>query len=200
MATVATQLMTAEEFWEWASRPENTEKYWELERGKVIEMPPPTKVHGFVCGNVARILGTYAAQTCRGYICTNDSGVLIERDPDTVRGPDVCYYVDDQTADTMDRKYSLTLPILVVEVRSPNDTRMRIQRRMEQYLRVRIPMFWLVDPEERFVTVYQPGEISRTLDDQDELTGNAVLPDFRCRVAEFFSTPGRPPASPGASS
>ena len=38
--------MTAEEFWEWANRPENEDRLWELERGEVIEMPPPGTVHG----------------------------------------------------------------------------------------------------------------------------------------------------------
>ncbi len=200
MATVATDLMTAEQFWEWANRPENAEKFFELERGKVIEMPPPTKAHGFVCGNAARILGGYALQSRRGYICTNDAGVLIERDPDTIRGPDVSFSTDEQTLDTMDRKYSLTLPVLIVEVRSPSDTEKRILRRLEQYMRVRIPMVWLVNPEERIVTVYQPGEIHRTLDEQDELSGNAVLPDFRCRVAEFFNIPSWLAAASGATS
>ena len=39
------------------------------------------------------------------------------------------------------------------------------------------------------VAVYQPGEFPEP-DETDELTGNSVLPEFRCRVAEFFAVPG----------
>ena len=34
--------------------------------------------------------------------------------------------------------------------------------------------------------------LPRVLDEADELDGNDVLPDFRCRVAEFFAVPGKP--------
>src|SRR5687768_9361360 len=40
MATVSTTL-TVEEFYEWASRPENAHRWFELERGEPVELPPP---------------------------------------------------------------------------------------------------------------------------------------------------------------
>src|SRR5271167_23618 len=98
MATVPIKLMTAEEFYEWVHRPENRDRFFELERGEVVEMPPPSKYHGFVCGNVSGVLRAYAIQRQKGYPCTNDSGFLVESDPDTVRGADVSFYEDEQTA------------------------------------------------------------------------------------------------------
>jgi Uma2 family endonuclease len=77
MATVETKLMTAAEFYDWVNRPENQDRSFELERGGVVEMPPPSKFHGFVCGNVAGILRNYAAQRRKGYPCTNDAGVVV---------------------------------------------------------------------------------------------------------------------------
>ena len=49
----ATDLMTAEAFFAWVHRPENADRWFELERGKVIEMPPPGHRHGVVCGTSA---------------------------------------------------------------------------------------------------------------------------------------------------
>src|ERR1700683_3570407 len=106
MATVATRPMTADEVFGFVLRPENRDRFFELERGEVTEMPPPHKYHGFVCVNVGAILHNYAARTGKGYPCSNDAGMVVESDPDTVRGPDVAYYEDDQNADTMDRKYA----------------------------------------------------------------------------------------------
>jgi len=38
--------------------------------------------------------------------------------------------------------------------------------------------------------VYQRGCEPYVLGEQEEITGEGVLPDFRCRVADFFRMPG----------
>src|ERR671935_1003598 len=96
-AGTTTRRMTAEEFAEWAGRPENNDKWFELVRGEVIELPPPLKRHGVVAWNVARALDAYVHERGKGYLTINDAGVILERDPDTVRGPDVALYEDAQT-------------------------------------------------------------------------------------------------------
>jgi Uma2 family endonuclease len=191
MATVSTKPVTADEFFDFVHRPENAGRHFELERGEVIELPPPMKPHGFICGNVARILGNHAARGGDGYVCSNDTGLIVERDPDTVRGADLCYYVDNETLDNMPRKYSDSPPRLVVEVRSPTDREKKILRRLAEYLRLGVPMVWLVDPEDRFMSVHQPAQIPQVLDEADEVSGGEVLPGFTCRVSEFFARPGR---------
>ena len=47
--------------------PANRGHRFELRAGEVIEMPPPGKYHGFVCGNISReFLRNYAlARQCR---------------------------------------------------------------------------------------------------------------------------------------
>jgi Uma2 family endonuclease len=50
-------------------------------------------------------------------------------------------------------------------------------------------MVWLVDPEDRTVTVFRKGQEPIFLEETDELTGLDVLPDFRCSVADFFVIP-----------
>src|SRR5438105_8974717 len=105
MATVQTKLLTAEEFYEWANRPENRGRQCELERGRIVEMSRPGKLHGMVCANVARILGNFAVARQRGYVCSNDTGVIVERAPDTVRGPDVLFFEDADTVEDVDLHY-----------------------------------------------------------------------------------------------
>jgi Uma2 family endonuclease len=191
MATVGTSLMTADEFWEWLRRPENQDRSFELERGGVVEMPPPSKYHGFVCGNVAGLLWSYAIRRGKGYPCTNDAGIVVEKDPDTVRGPDVSFYEDEQTPETMDRKFATQPPRLVVEVLSPNDQGTMTVRRVSQFLRRGVPLVWIVDPEVRSVMIYRSGKDVYVVDDTEELTGEDVLPDFRCAVADLFTLPGK---------
>src|SRR5262249_54090011 len=142
MATVTPELMTAHEFFDWVHRPENRDRFFELERGKVVEMPPLGKYHGFVCDRVSGVLTNYAAQRRRGIRLTNDAGLIVEHDPDTVRGRDVTFYDDDQTAESMDRKYATAPPLLVVEVLSPNDQTTKVLRRLSQYLKKGVPLVW----------------------------------------------------------
>lgn len=191
MATVATPPMTAVEFFDFVHRPENRDRVFELEAGEIVEMSRPGKKHGLVCANVARILGNYAAASKKGYVCSNDTGVVVERNPDTVRGPDVMFFEDVATFDDVETKFGETPPLLAVEVLSPNDNTGKVNRRIEQQLAFGAGMVWLLDPESLTVTVYRNDRRHVVFDETDELTGADILPEFRCKVSEFFSMPGR---------
>jgi Uma2 family endonuclease len=194
-----TRPMTAVEFAEWVNLPENVNKWFELVRGEVIELPPPMKVHGRVCINVAFALETYSRQRRKGYVTGNDSGVILEREPDTVRGPDVAVYEDAEKFDDLHPKYGEVLPVLAVEVLSPNDRWSRLTRKITDYLKNGVGLVWLIDPQNRDVTVYRPGQEPYALERNQEITGEDVLPGFRCLVAEFFRLPGEPaPSQPPA--
>jgi Uma2 family endonuclease len=196
MATVSTKAMTAEEFYEWAHRPENRDRFFELERGEVVEMSRPGKRHGLICGNVTGILRNYAVARRRGYVCSNDTGVVVERGPDTVRGPDVLFFEDAEHADEVEEKYGETPPLLAVEVLSPNDTHPKIAGRVREQLRFGTRLVWVLDPDAGNVMIYQSGRQTGVVEEKiagpgEDLTGEDVLPDFRCRVAELFNLPGQ---------
>jgi Uma2 family endonuclease len=192
----STQPMTAEEFADWVQRPENANRWFELVRGEVIELPAPTRPHGVVCSNVAWILGSYVRQRQYGYVASNDSGVILEREPDTVRGPDVALYEDAATFEELHPKYGEVPPLLAVEVLSPSDRANRILRKITDYLTHGVQLVWLIDPEDHTVTVHAPNKPHVLLEKDAELTGDPVLPGFRCRVADLFAIPGGRPANP----
>jgi Uma2 family endonuclease len=187
----ATTLMTAEEFYDWVRRPENENRWFELVRGEVIELPPPAKRHGVVSANVARILGNYTLSKNLGYVACNDSGVILERSPDTVRGPDVAVYQDATSFDDLHPKYGEVPPRLAVEVLSPNDNAGKVASKIADYLKCGVELVWLINPQDRNVIVYRPEKNPNELPGDAELTGDDVLPGFHCRVAEFFFVPGR---------
>src|SRR5262245_55659708 len=121
------RLLTADEFFDFVHRPENRDRSFELQRGVIIEMPPP--LHGFVSGNVGRILGNFTFLRRRGHVCTNDTGVIVESDPDTVRGIDVTLYDEQRPYGEPERRYTRRPPTLAVEVLSPTDRPGRTTRR-----------------------------------------------------------------------
>jgi Uma2 family endonuclease len=190
MASVATRLMTADEFYDWVHRPENRDRRFELEQGEVVEMSPPGERHCAVSGNTAWVLGAYVRQQKRGYVCTNDMGLLLERDPDTVRGAGVALYLVTRKFAELETKYPERLPDLAVEVLSPNDRMTRMVKRINEFLARGVSMVWLLDPESRTIAVWRPSQPQIVLEAHEELTGLDVLPDFRCTVADFFAIPG----------
>src|SRR5262245_4394175 len=191
MSTATTGLMTAEEFWEWANRPENEDRRFELDSGKVVEMPSPGELHGVVCFLIARILGNFLFERGGGYLCTNDSGLIVARKPDTVRGPDIMLFLESRAYEQLSRKHADRIPDLIVEVLSPTDNQGRVNRRINQYQSRGVPLVWLGDPESRILSVFRPGMAHQTLDETDELSGDLAPPGFRCRVADLFTMPER---------
>lgn len=187
----ATRLMTAEEFWDFCQLPENEDRHFELEDGEIVEMAPPTVPHGVVCANVAFVLGTYVCQRRRGFVCSNDTGVIWKRRPDTVRGPDVLLFDDNKAFSDLPQKWSERPPHLAVEVKSPSDRMTKTQRRIGQFLNWGTALVWLVDYEERSVTIYRRNHHPQVVEVGEELTGGEELPEFRCAVADLFVMPGQ---------
>jgi Uma2 family endonuclease len=62
----------------------------------------------------------------------------------------------------------------------------RTPRKRKLYLALNVRLIWIVDPEDRSVTVYRPGHPVVVLGENDTLTGEDVLPGFTCRVGELF--------------
>ena len=185
-AEITTTRMTADEFGEWVQLPENANRWFELVRGEVIELPPPMKPHGAVAFNIARILAGHVYAKAKGYCTSNDAGVILERDPDTVRGPDIAYYEDAGTFEDLHPKYGEVPPRLAIEILSPSDKAGQITRKITDYLRNGVEVVWLIDPEQRNVTVYQPDKTPFILQGSQELTCESILPGFRCRLDELF--------------
>jgi Uma2 family endonuclease len=190
MATATTKLMTAEQFYHWANRPENEDRFFELDEGRVVEVPPPSEVHGILCGYIAHLLWAYVTQRGRGSVSTNDTGLLIKRKPGTVRGPDIMLFDESKPLTKLSRKFTERIPKLIVEVLSPSDNVSAMNRRISQFLKRGVPLVWLADPETCTVTVYRPGHDLRVLQRDDELTGEDVLAKLRFKVTDLFRLPG----------
>src|SRR3954463_6925505 len=90
MTTATTKLITAEEFGRMPDPPDGSQQ--ELVRGVIVTMPPPKGRHGACCSKINRRLGNFADEHGLGTVFSNDTGCITERDPDTVRGPDVSFW------------------------------------------------------------------------------------------------------------
>ena len=182
--STATKLLTAEEFSKLPNPIDGSKQ--ELVRGEVVTMPPPSFLHGIVQVNIATLLKVFAKQHKLGRV-TVESGVVTDTGPDTVRGPDVAYWSFERLPpDHVPVVYANVAPDLCVEVKSPSNTRARTTTKVSEYFACGAKMVWVVDPEEKTVTVYRKPGDGRVLWEDATITGEDVLPNFTCPLTDFF--------------
>ncbi len=159
----------------------------ELIRGVLCETMPTGQVHGKIVTRLVTRMGAFVEPRGLGTLVASDSGVWLERDPDTVREPDIAFTsVEELPLDAWNTGYAETVPDLVVEVVSPSDSRREIHDKAHMWLNHGVRLVWVVQPESRTVDVYRPDEEIATLGEQDALDGLDVLPGFTCDVSAVF--------------
>jgi Uma2 family endonuclease len=174
--------MTAEEF---AARPVPTDgTREELVRGKVVRMPPPQGRHGYISLNIGGEIRTHARKHRLGWAVV-ESGVILARGPDTVRGPDVSFYSIERHPEPPDRYFEIP-PDLAVEVLSPDDRRSKVREKIREYIAKGVKLVWLVDPEARTITTYAGSLRGTELDESETIDGGDVLPGFSCPIADLL--------------
>jgi len=176
-------LLTAEEF---AKLPAS-ERPRELVQGQVIEMNPPFPRHGKICLRLGGLLLNFVESRDLGHMMDNDSGVVTERNPDTVRGADLAYYSYDRLPKgPVPDGYLPVVPDLVVEVLSSDDRWSDVYAKTAEYLHAGVSVVCIVDPKAESVHAYYPNQPPRIFGRDDELTFPELLGDFHVRVAKLF--------------
>jgi Uma2 family endonuclease len=185
MAVAAQKLMTAEEFARLPAPADGSRQ--ELVCGKVVSMPPPGFRHGFVQGRVYGLLDQYARPRKAGRVVV-EVGVITERDPDKVRAPDVSYWsAETLPLDLVPEGYPDVPADLCVEILLPDKKLPVVRVKIKEYFARGVKRVWVVDPDNRTVTVYTSPDQGRILHESAALSGEDVMPGFSCQVAEIFS-------------
>ena len=181
MAT-ARRLITADEL---LKMPDYGKRY-ELIRGVLVERMPAGDPHSIVGGNIYYELTHYIRSGGHGVTRTGDPGYRLERDPDTVRAPDVAWFAPGRLPQGV-QGYPELAPDLAVEVKSPSNSRRELAEKASMWLNFGSREVWVADPETATVTVYRPGADPITLGSDDELDGGDLLPGFSVPVGLLFA-------------
>jgi Uma2 family endonuclease len=182
MATVE-MLLTAEQY---ACLPDGGLPT-ELIRGRIFTLNIPYPRHGEICAKVTRIIGDFADKNERGHVLCNGSGVITEREPDTVRGADIAFYSYAKVPrGPLPPGYLLVPPDAVFEVRSPDDGWKKVLAKVSEYLNAGVPVVCVLDDDPPTIYVYAAGQRPTILEAGDDLTLPEVLPGFRAAVRRFF--------------
>lgn len=172
MATAVTEtLLTAEEFAVLAE-PRNGGKM-ELVGGKVVTFMPVSGKHGEIQVDLASALKAFLASTDEGK-ATVETGDILRRDPDLVRGPDVSIAPAHLLADGKlpETGFIEGAPLLAVEVVSPNDTERDVLEKVGEYLDAGVKRVWLVRTRYRDVVIYRADGGVRSLGADERLSSD----------------------------
>jgi Uma2 family endonuclease len=147
----------------------------------------------FIGTTVIRILNSFVEQHKLGWVAGSDCGYQCFPDePNKVRKPDVTFIALSRLpADAVPTGFVRIAPDLAVEVISPNDLDVETDQKVEDYLHAGVKLVWVINPQSRTVLVYRADGSIVGLRDSDELTGETVLPGFRCGVSELFALPSQ---------
>ena len=161
----------------------------ELVNGLIVEKNV-SRTSSFVEGNAATLFKNSPGAggvalvypQSMGYQCFADA-------PEKVRKPDVTVVRRDrvEALGREDSGYMPIVPDLAVEVISPNDVHYAVTEKIREYHAAGFPLVWVLDPSTQTLVVYPNGGDVTLLNAGDEATCESVLPDFRCKVADFFA-------------
>lgn len=179
MAT--TKLWTADEL---EQLPDDEYQY-ALIKGELFRMPPPKFLHGRIVLAVGAPMFQFVAEHSLGVV-SDQSGFILERDPDTLLGPDLAF-VQSARVPVDENAYPMLALDLVVEVASPSQSGPSIEEKTALYLEAGVRLVWAVDAARRTVRVRRPDGTDRLLTANDVLDGEDVLPGFRLPIAQLFA-------------
>jgi Uma2 family endonuclease len=161
---------------------------YELNNGRLVIMSPPGRRHGSAQARITGHLIVRGEEKGHGEVMT-DVGVVLWRNPDRVVSPDVLFIAKDQLpAKDSKEGYIETIPDLVVEVRSKNDSPADVEQKTQDYLKAGVRIVWVVDNDARTVTISRADGEPQVLGENDTLRAEGVIPEFAAAVAGLFAS------------
>ena len=186
--TTSQKLLTAEEY---AALPDSVAPRWsELIRGVICaHETPPASDHGWIASKIAYLLLEFVAPRKLGAVF-DDPGFVLERDPDTVRAPDVSYVRAERVSGENMRSFLDGAADLAVEIKSKSNRKRKMAEKIAQYLSTGARLVWYVDPDRKTITVYRPQHDPVVLSEGDRLSGYDVLPGLTALLPKYLAVTG----------
>lgn len=157
----------------------------ELVAGMIVAEPFPTPRHDRTFRRLLRMLGDFVDAHGLGEVF-GETGFVLARDPDTVRGPDLSFVSRERLSNFDDARFFSGAPDLAVEILSPSNRRGEMHAKVADYLAAGARLVWVVDPKKRSVTTYRTLLAPRRLESHQSLDGEDVLPGLAIPLESIF--------------
>jgi len=158
-------------------------KRYETVHGELLVTPAPRAWHQAIVLRLLVALNEYTTRVGVGYVFHSPAD--ISWTPDTLVQPDV-FVADLAEARTLDWSRMRHL-LLAVEVLSPSTVRADRFTKRRLYQEVRVPVYWVVDPDRLEIEVWTPdGTFPTTERERVRWLPAAAGEEFVLELAELF--------------
>lgn len=165
--------------------PEEDAYRVELVRGRLVREPKPAPLHGRATGRLYYRLERHVEEHGGGVVLV-DVGVVLARDPDTVRGPDIAFYSTERIPESGYGAGFWGPPDLAIEVLSPSNRWSEMRAKVAEYLTAGVRQVWVVDPAKQTVAIHEADGNVALFRDDDVLDGGDLLPGFNVSLRAFL--------------
>jgi Uma2 family endonuclease len=181
------KLVTAEELEQLPS-----DQRYELIRGELCAMPNNSADHGNKTSRISGPVIQFVYENELGECFAAETRFTVAENPDTVLGPDFAFVSNARLPEIPPKGYLRFAPDLVIETRSPGDTRTEYALKVSMWLQFGARVVWALDPMTRTLTVHRNGETPRVLTTEDTLEEPDLLPGFSLALERIFRAVAKP--------
>jgi Uma2 family endonuclease len=155
---------------------------WRIEytdQGELIVMPPTGGETGNQNAELTFQVQSWARSDQTGIAFDSSTGFKLPNG--ATRSPDAAWVTRSRLAGLTQEQKQKFLPLcpeFVIELRSPTDNLLALQRKMQEYLDNGAQLGWLIDPLTRRVHVYLPQRPPDILEAPNTVSAEPLLPSF----------------------
>jgi Uma2 family endonuclease len=167
--------------------PDDGNRY-ELLEGELVVSRAPRLTHQRISGNMFALIRAYLDQHAVGEVFATP-GIVFDQFSSVI--PDLVFVSHERQRDIILEDHFVGAPELVIEIVSPGEDNARRDRvtKRQIYGRFGVFEYWIIDPEQQAVEVYQLDEgvleLQTIIPRSDQLI-STVLPNFVCRASDIF--------------
>lgn len=162
--------------------------HFELDNGRLVAHPAPDFRHGCVLARICSSIHVREKAQRLGEAYAGGVGIVLWRNPDRVVGADIAFVCRASLPVRESREgYLETIPDLVVEVVSKNDTAPYVQRKVDDYLLAGVRIVWVADPETRTLTEHRRDARPRVFAEHEIVALPELIPGLQLSLKEVFS-------------
>ncbi len=139
-------------------------------------------------GILTQIYNYLRGKPCKVYPAPFDVRLFYKEDgtDDTVVQPDITVICDESKRGTEGCRGA---PDLVIEILSPSNTAIEMQRKLKLYQDAGVREYWIVDPENKSLTVYrfEEGAILTYIYGKDAVVPVGIFSDLKIMLEDVFT-------------
>ncbi len=158
------------------------------ESGEIVVMTPAGSGTSRMNMRIGRLLDEWAEADGRGVTFDSNGGFKL---PDgSVRAADAAWLrlsCWDALSPAEQSRYAPVCPDFVIELRSPSDSLPDLEEKLRQWIRNGVQLAWLIDPGQRAVSVYRPGEPTELHTNPTSVQGTGPVAGFDLVLDRIWS-------------